>query len=81
VGARFSAPIQTRAGVNPAPYIMGNRSLPHIKQPGHGIYHPPPFIAKVKERVELYLYSLSVPFMACSKVKITYMLSPFYGTF
>ena len=33
-----------------------------VKQPGHGIDHPPPSIAEVKERVELYLYSPSGPF-------------------
>jgi len=33
-----------------------------IKQPGHGIDHPSPFSAKVKEKVELHLYSTSGPF-------------------
>jgi len=78
VGARVSAPI---AGAHPASYTMANRSFLEIKQPGHGIYQPPPSSAEVKERVELYLYSLSVSFMACSKVNFTYMLSPFQGTF
>jgi hypothetical protein len=32
-----------------------------IKRLGHGINHPPPSSAKVKERVELYLYSPSGP--------------------
>jgi len=27
----------------------------------HGVNHPPPFSAKVKERVRLYLYSISLP--------------------
>jgi hypothetical protein len=33
--------------------------VPGVKQPGHGIDHPhyPPCSAKIKERVELYLYS------------------------
>ena len=30
-----------------------------VKQPGRGIDHPPPYSAKVKERVGLYLYSTS----------------------
>jgi hypothetical protein len=81
VGARFSAPIQTTAGAHPASYTIGNRSFPQIKQLGHGIYHSPPSSVKVKERVDLHLYSLSVPFMACSKVNFTYLLSPFYDTF
>jgi len=28
-----------------------------VKQLGHGVDHPPPSSAEVKERVELYLYS------------------------
>jgi len=35
--------------------------LPGVKQLGHGINHPRPSSTKVKERVELYLYSPSVP--------------------
>lgn len=78
VGARVSAPV---AGAHPASDTMGNRSFLQIKQPGHGIYQPPPPRAKVKERIELYLCSLPVPFMECSKVNFTYLLSPFHGTF
>jgi len=32
-----------------------------VKQLGHGVDHPPPPSAEVKERVELYLYSASGP--------------------
>ena len=35
--------------------------FPKIERPGHGVYHPPPYSAEVKERIELYLYSLSGP--------------------
>ena len=35
--------------------------FPGVNQPGHGINHPPPFSAKVKERVKLYLYYPSEP--------------------
>jgi hypothetical protein len=60
VGARFSAPIQTGSGAHPASYTMGTGvSFPGVKWPGHGVDHTPPFSAEVKERVELYLYSLS----------------------
>jgi len=38
---------------------MSIGSLPGVKQPGCGVDHPPPSIAEVKERVELYLYSPS----------------------
>jgi len=36
-------------------------SLPGVKRPGRGVDHPPTSSAKVKERVELYLYSPSGP--------------------
>jgi hypothetical protein len=38
---------------------MGTGVFPGVKRPGRGIDHPSPSSAKVKERVELYLYSLS----------------------
>ena len=44
-----------------ASHTMGTGSFPGVKQPGRGADHPPPFSAKVKERVELYLYSPSGP--------------------
>jgi hypothetical protein len=41
---------------------MGGESLSWgIKPSERGVDNPPPFNAKVKERVELYLYSPSVP--------------------
>jgi len=80
-GGKVFCSCPDQSWVHQASYTMGNRSFLQIKQPGHGIYHPPASSAEVKERVELYLYSLSVPFMACSKVNFTYLLSPFYGIF
>jgi len=38
---------------------MGTGSFPGVKRPGRGVDHPPTSSAEVKERVELYLYSLS----------------------
>jgi len=38
---------------------MGTGSFPGIKRPGRGFDYPPPSSAEVKERAELYLYSLS----------------------
>ena len=32
-------------------------SYPEVKRPGHGVDYPTPSSAKVKERVDLYLYS------------------------
>jgi len=56
LGARFSAPVQTCPGSQPASYTMGTGSFPGVKWPGRGVDHPPPSSAEVKERVELYLY-------------------------
>jgi hypothetical protein len=36
-------------------------SFPGLKRPGRGVNHPSPSSAEVKERVELYLYTPSVP--------------------
>jgi len=41
---------------------MGTESFLGVKQQGHGVDHPPVSSTKVKERVELYLYSPSGPF-------------------
>jgi len=57
-GSRFSAPVQTGLGAHPASSTMGTNSFPGIKRPGRGVDHPAPSSAAVKERVELYLYSL-----------------------
>jgi len=40
---------------------MGDGSFPGLKRPGYGVNHPPLSSAEVKERVELYLDSPSVP--------------------
>jgi len=40
-------------------------SFPWVKRPGRGLGHPPtPSIAEVKKRVELYLYTPSVPYFS-----------------
>jgi hypothetical protein len=52
VGARFSAPVQTGPGAHTASYTMGTGSL-------SGVDHPPSSSARVKERVEIYVYSPS----------------------
>jgi hypothetical protein len=59
--ARFSAPFHTGPGAHPAYHTMGTGSFLGVKRPGLGVNHPPPCSAEVKERVELYLYSPSVP--------------------
>ena len=52
---------KTGPGAHPASYIVGTESVPGVKRPGRGVDHPPLSSAKVKERVELYLYSLFRP--------------------
>ena len=61
VRGKFSAPVQTDPGAHPASYTMGTGSFPRVKRPGRGVDHPLPTSAEVKERVQLYLYSLSEP--------------------
>jgi hypothetical protein len=38
-----------------------------VKRPGRGVNHPPPSIAEVKEKVDLYLYSPVWVLMACAR--------------
>jgi hypothetical protein len=40
---------------------MGIGFLLEVKRPGCSVDYPPTFIAEVKEKVELYLYSPSGP--------------------
>jgi hypothetical protein len=47
--------------------------FPKVKRPGRSVNHPPISSAKVKERVELYLYSPLCAFMAGYRVKYTCM--------
>jgi hypothetical protein len=65
-GAKFSAPVQTGPRAHPASYTIG------VKRPGRGVDHQPPSSAKVKERVELYLYAPSGPSLACYRANFTF---------
>jgi hypothetical protein len=60
-GARFSAPVQTGPGANPASYTMTVGSFLGVKRPGRGVGLPPQSRAEVKETVEQYIYSPSGP--------------------
>ena len=60
-GARFSAPAQTSSEAHHTNYIMGTRSFLGVKWLGRGTDHPPLSNAKVKERIQLHLYSPSGP--------------------
>jgi hypothetical protein len=60
VGTRFSAPVQTGPGTNPASCTVGTGSFLRVKRPGRDVNHPSSS-AEVKERVEVYLYFPSGP--------------------
>ena len=73
-GARFSAPVQTGPGAQPASFTKGTGSFAGVKRPDRGADHPPPYSAEVKERVQLYFYSpsgLSWPVLPCHEDDMT----------
>jgi len=49
------------AEITQSVYTMATGSFLGVKRPGRGVDHPPPSSAKVKERLELCLYSPSGP--------------------
>lgn len=57
----FSAPVQTGSGVYPTTCRLSTGSLPGAMQPGRGLDHSLPSGAEVKEWIDMYLYSFSVP--------------------
>ena len=62
VRVRFSTLGQTDRGAHPTSHTMGTGSFLRLKPKGCSIDHPPLSSTEVKERVELYFYSLSGPF-------------------
>jgi hypothetical protein len=60
-GVRFSTPVRTGPGPPSALYSGYQVSSLGVKWLGHDVNHLPPSSAKVKERVEAYLYSPSGP--------------------
>ena len=73
-GARFSTAMWTSPGAHLASYTMVTGSFLGIKWPGCGINHTLTSTTKVKERVQLYLCSPSVP---CAGYRVN---SPFLHT-
>jgi hypothetical protein len=61
VGARFPTPAQTGTGTHPALYSGYKVFFREVKWPAHGVDHPHLSNTEVKERLELYLCSPSVP--------------------
>jgi hypothetical protein len=72
VGARFSTFVQTGPGALPTTITMGSSLFPGVKRLGCGFDHSHPSGSEVKERVELYICA----FMACSRMKFTFIFSP-----
>jgi hypothetical protein len=60
-GRHFQHPSRQARGPPSLLYNGYRVSFPGVKRPGHGVDHPTPSSARVKERVELYLYSPSGP--------------------
>jgi hypothetical protein len=56
---RFFAPFQTDSGAHTTTYTIVIGSLSRVKRPERGVNHPPSSSTEVKERVELYMYSIS----------------------
>ena len=59
-GGMVSTPVQPGAGAHPASCTMGTGSFLLVKRPGRGADQLILSNIEVEERVELYLYSLSV---------------------
>jgi hypothetical protein len=47
--ARFSAPVQTGPGAQPASYTIGTGSFPGVKRPGRGVIHPSHLAPRLKK--------------------------------
>jgi hypothetical protein len=60
-GRDFSQPSRPALGPTQPPIQCVPSLFPGVKRPGRGVDHPPSSSARVKERVELYLYSPSGP--------------------
>jgi hypothetical protein len=60
-GGDIFTPIQVSPGANPAYQTMGTVSFSGVQRPGHGVDHPPLSNHEVKVRVQLHIYSPSMP--------------------
>jgi len=71
-GGKIFHIIPDRPWAYPASYTMGTGSSSGVKRLGSGVGHPPPSSAEVKERVQLYLYSLFGPLWPVLRVSFTF---------
>jgi len=79
VRTRFSVPIQTVPGANPASSTMGTGSLPGVKRLGRAVDHPPYLAPRLKrESRAMPLLPLCV-FMACYRVNFPFFISMYHS--
>jgi hypothetical protein len=71
-GVKFSALVQAGPVYHPESYKRGYQDFLEGKRSEHGVVHPHPSSAEVKERIELYLLLLHWTFVACSRVTFTF---------
>jgi len=57
---------------HPLPYTIGTGPLRAAKRSWRSVDNTPPFSAKFKEKVQLYLYSPIWAFKACYRAKFTF---------
>jgi len=55
------APFRTGTGAHTTSYTVGTGLFQKLNRPGRGFNHSRQFLAEVKDRVKLLLYSSSVP--------------------
>jgi len=61
VGGETSRTSLNTAWAHPASNTMGTGSFPGVQRPVRGLNHLVPYSAKVKEEIQLYLYSRLMP--------------------
>jgi hypothetical protein len=71
---KFSPLVPTGPEAHPASYTKDTGTFLGVKRPERGVDHPTPPIAKVKERVELYLYSRSGLSLPVLELTLTLLL-------
>jgi hypothetical protein len=78
VVATFAAPVQNGPRAHPASCTTGTGSFPWVKRLGRVVDHPPLPSALVKERVQLFNYSLSLSLwalVACSRARFSFIFT------
>ena len=73
-GRDFPHPSRPALRPTHSPYGGYRVSFPRIKWPGRGVDHPPAMSAKVKERVEVYLFCPFWAFIAGYRVNFALIL-------